>query len=278
MANPTAGTRMVAALASRELARPVNRKRVQRVMRAHQLLQPTRSSDRRRRPGFFRVTRPNELWHMDMTKVWTAQHGWVYLHTIIDCCSTAAPERSLAGRWSCGAATTRQSPASTPRSWPEASSPASSRSAPTMAASSPPATFVGTCRPAGSPTVVAAIGIPSHKHSSSPGSGSSRSAWPGDPSGNRSTRRERRSPLTSTATTAGRTLGWPTAPPPRSPPPGGQTPMFYKPQRPEPSTPAGSTSRTSSRFLRNLNAVASSSSAATRLGPAAQPTHRSGAR
>jgi putative transposase len=87
MANPTAGTRMVAALASRELARPVNRKRVQRVMRAHQLLQPTRSSDRRRRPGFFRVTRPNELWHMDMTKVWTAQHGWVYLHTIIDCCT-----------------------------------------------------------------------------------------------------------------------------------------------------------------------------------------------
>jgi HTH-like domain len=33
-ANSTDGTRMVAALASRQLGRPVNRKRVQRVMRA----------------------------------------------------------------------------------------------------------------------------------------------------------------------------------------------------------------------------------------------------
>ena len=24
---------------------------------------------------------------MDMTKVWTAQHGWVYLHAIVDCCT-----------------------------------------------------------------------------------------------------------------------------------------------------------------------------------------------
>jgi putative transposase len=84
-ANPTDGTRMVAALASRELGRPVNRKRVQRVMRAYRLLQSSRSGERRRRPGCFRVTRPDELWHADMTKVWTAQHGWVYLHAIIDC-------------------------------------------------------------------------------------------------------------------------------------------------------------------------------------------------
>ena len=93
-ANPTDGTRMVAALASREHGRPVNRKRAQRVMHAHRLLQPSRSGERRRRPGFFRVTRPDELWHADMTKVWTAQHGWVYLHAIIDCCT-----RELVG-WS----------------------------------------------------------------------------------------------------------------------------------------------------------------------------------
>ena len=93
-ANPTDGTRMVAALASRELGEPVNRKRAQRIMRANKLLQPTRGNDRRRRPGFFRVTRPNELWHMDMTKVWTAAHGWVYLHVIVDCCT-----REIAG-WS----------------------------------------------------------------------------------------------------------------------------------------------------------------------------------
>ena len=86
-ANPSDGTRMIAAIASRELGQPVNRKRVQRIMRAHKLLQPMRGLDRRRRPGFFRVTRPDEFWHMDMTKVWTAQHGWVYLHAIVDCCT-----------------------------------------------------------------------------------------------------------------------------------------------------------------------------------------------
>lgn len=86
-AHPTDGTRMVAAIASRELGVAVNRKRVQRIMRAHRLLQPARGPDRRRRPGFFRVRRPDELWHMDMTKVWTATHGWVYLHVIIDCCT-----------------------------------------------------------------------------------------------------------------------------------------------------------------------------------------------
>jgi putative transposase len=86
-ANPTDGTRMVAAIASREPGEPVNRKRVQRIMRAHRLLQRSRHTDRRRRPGFFRVTRPDELWHLDMTKVWTVQHGWVYLHAIIDCCT-----------------------------------------------------------------------------------------------------------------------------------------------------------------------------------------------
>jgi putative transposase len=87
LANPTDGTRMVAAIASRELGEAVNRKRAQRIMLAHRLLQPTCGTDRRQRPGFFRVTRPDELWHMDMTKVWTAAHGWVYLHVIVDCCT-----------------------------------------------------------------------------------------------------------------------------------------------------------------------------------------------
>lgn len=86
---------MIAAIASRELGEAINRKRVQRIMRAHRLLQPVRGLDRRRRPGFFRVTRPDELWHMDMTKVWTASHGWVYLHAIIDCCTREIPARTL---------------------------------------------------------------------------------------------------------------------------------------------------------------------------------------
>jgi putative transposase len=54
-ANSVDRTRMVAALASRDLAAPVNRKRVERVMRAHGLLQRSRNTDRRRRSGYFRV-------------------------------------------------------------------------------------------------------------------------------------------------------------------------------------------------------------------------------
>ena len=78
---------MVAGLAGRDLGRGVNRKRVQRLMREHRLLQPKRSEARRRRPGFFEVTRPDELWHLDMTSVWVAEDGWYYLNAAIDCCT-----------------------------------------------------------------------------------------------------------------------------------------------------------------------------------------------
>lgn len=86
-ANPTDGTRMVAALARREPGREINRKRAQRLMREHRLLQPKRSEGPRRRPGYFRVTRPDELSHLDMTSVWVAEHGWCYLNAAIDCCT-----------------------------------------------------------------------------------------------------------------------------------------------------------------------------------------------
>ena len=86
-ANPTVGTRMVAALASRELGRQVNRKRAQRVMREQRLLQRHRPLRRRRRPGFFRVECPDQLWHLDMTSIWVAEHGWTYLNAAIDCCT-----------------------------------------------------------------------------------------------------------------------------------------------------------------------------------------------
>ena len=93
--NPTDGTRMVAALAGRRIAEPVNRKRAQRVMRSQKLLQRHRPLYRRRRPGHFRVTRPDELWHMDMTSVWVAEHGWAYLNAIIDCCTREIPAWAL---------------------------------------------------------------------------------------------------------------------------------------------------------------------------------------
>src|SRR5215210_4194570 len=86
-ANPTDGYRMVTALARRRLGRPVNRKRVLRVMRERRLIQRRRPLGRRRRPGFFRVERLDQLWHLDMTSVWVAEHGWVYLMAAIDCCT-----------------------------------------------------------------------------------------------------------------------------------------------------------------------------------------------
>ena len=85
--NPTGGTRMVAALTSQRLGRQINRKRAQRVMREQRLLQRQRPLRRRRRPGFFRVERPDQLWHLDLTAVWVAEHGWTYLQAIIDCCT-----------------------------------------------------------------------------------------------------------------------------------------------------------------------------------------------
>ena len=92
-ANQTDGYRMVCALVCRKLGRAVNRKRVLRVLRDRRLIQHRRRLDRRRRPGFFRVRRPNELWHLDMTSVWVAEHGWCYLMAAIDCCT-----REIVGR------------------------------------------------------------------------------------------------------------------------------------------------------------------------------------
>ncbi len=85
--NPGDGYRMVTAWVVRKLGRRVNRKRVLRVMRERKLIQRRTRAPRRRRPGFFRVERPGQLWHLDMTSIWVAEHGWVYLNAIIDCCT-----------------------------------------------------------------------------------------------------------------------------------------------------------------------------------------------
>ncbi len=85
--NPTDGYRMVTAWVRRRLGRPVNRKKVLRVMRERRLIQRARREPQRRRPGFFQVERPGQLWHLDMTSIWVAEHGWVYLNASIDCCT-----------------------------------------------------------------------------------------------------------------------------------------------------------------------------------------------
>jgi putative transposase len=87
LANQTDGYRMVCAFVRRKLGVAVNRKLVLRVMREHRLIQRRRPLERRKRPGFFRVERPRQLWQLDMTSVWVAEHGWTYLMAIIDCCT-----------------------------------------------------------------------------------------------------------------------------------------------------------------------------------------------
>ena len=87
LANQTDGYRMVTAFVRRKLGVPVNRKRVLRVMRERKLIQRRRPLERRKRPGFFRVERPRQLWQLDMTSIWVAEHGWCYLNAIIDCCT-----------------------------------------------------------------------------------------------------------------------------------------------------------------------------------------------
>ncbi len=87
LANQTDGYRMICAFVRRKLGVPVNRKRVLRVMRERKLIQRRRPLERRKRPGFFRVERPRQLWQLDMSSVWVAEHGWTYLMAIIDCCT-----------------------------------------------------------------------------------------------------------------------------------------------------------------------------------------------
>ena len=84
-ANQTDGYRMICAFVRRRLGVAVNRKRVLRVMREYKLIQRRRPLERRKRPGFFAVERPRQLWQLDMTSIWVAEHGWCYPNAIIDC-------------------------------------------------------------------------------------------------------------------------------------------------------------------------------------------------
>jgi putative transposase len=87
LANQTDGYRMITAFVRRRLGLAVNRKRVLRVMRERKLIQRRRPLERRKRPGFFQVERPRQLWQLDLTSIWVAEHGWTHLMAIIDCCT-----------------------------------------------------------------------------------------------------------------------------------------------------------------------------------------------
>jgi putative transposase len=94
-ANQTDGYRMVCAFVRRRLGVAVNRKRLLRVMRERKLIQRRRPLERRKRPGFFRVERPRQLWQLDMSSVWVAEHGWTHLMAISDCCTREIVARQL---------------------------------------------------------------------------------------------------------------------------------------------------------------------------------------
>ena len=227
---------MVTAFVCRKLGRPVNRKRVLRVMRERKLIQRRRRSSGAARPGFFRVERPGQLWHLDMTSVWVAEHGWVYLNAIIDCCTreivgwgleTALPrdeaiaviehavreQRIEPGELTLGTDNGSAFTARASRDW---------------------------CSPgSGSATAAAVTATPSPRRSSSHGSETQgalrlaprvRDARPG-PGGDRRLHR----PLPPPAPQPGST----TAPPPRSDRPGTMPKTHYKKRPPEPSTRAG---------------------------------------
>ena len=68
LANQTDGYRIVCAFVRRRLGVAVNRKRVLRVMRERKLIQRRRPLERRKRPGFFQVERPWQLWQLDMER------------------------------------------------------------------------------------------------------------------------------------------------------------------------------------------------------------------
>jgi putative transposase len=233
-ADPTDGTRMVAALAGRDLGRPVNGKRVRRLRREHALLQRRRSEGRRRQPGFFHVEHPDQLWHLDMTSVWVAEHGWCYLNAAMDCCT-----REIVG-WSLDLRCRAE----------EAS--AVVDAAVCERAIEPGALTLGTDN--GSAFTSRAFRARLGEHGIVHRRGGYR-----DPEGQafieslfsklkqrciwreeskRSTRRARRSAPTSTATTTGRTHGWPIARRARSRPPGTITTTSQSP-RPDRQHPRG---------------------------------------
>ena len=168
-ANQTDGYRMVAALTRQKLGRPVNRKRVLRVMRQRKLIQRRRPSGRRKRPGFFGVERPRQLWQLDMTSIWVAEHGWSYLNAIIDCCTReiVAWELSLRCRADEAIAVVERAAAAYEIQPGELALGTRQR----LGVHRPP--LPGATRPSsGSRTAAAATATPSPRPSSRPGSGS----------------------------------------------------------------------------------------------------------
>ena len=76
---PLYGTRRMAATLTRQLGRPINRKRIQRIYRYRGWIQPQKTKKQLLRAAYDRrpkPTRPNELWETDLTYIHCGIDGW----------------------------------------------------------------------------------------------------------------------------------------------------------------------------------------------------------
>ena len=86
LVRPSFGTRRMAALLTRELGVPVNRKKVQRIFRALNWASPSmkKSEIIRSNAKLLKPEAPNSLWEADMTYIWCGRDTWCYLFSVLD--------------------------------------------------------------------------------------------------------------------------------------------------------------------------------------------------
>ena len=86
MQRPTYGTRRMAAMLTRILGIPVNRKRVQRIFRKMGYITPAKSKKEilRSKIPNVKADRPNQVWEADLTYVHCGIDGWGYLFNVFD--------------------------------------------------------------------------------------------------------------------------------------------------------------------------------------------------
>lgn len=83
---PTYGTRRMAAMLTRILGIPVNRKRVQRIFRKMGYITPSKSKKEilRSKIPNVKADRPNQVWEADLTYIHCGIDGWGYLFNVFD--------------------------------------------------------------------------------------------------------------------------------------------------------------------------------------------------
>ncbi len=83
---PSFGTRRMAAILTRELGYPVNRKKIQRIFRALNWTSPAmkKSEIIRSSVKLLKPLAPNTLWEADMTYIWCGRDRWCYLFSVLD--------------------------------------------------------------------------------------------------------------------------------------------------------------------------------------------------